>query len=486
MKLEQINQYISVSEAIHFEALKEKEIKGLAFDSRKVEQGFLFIAIKGTQTDGHHYIEKSIEQGAVAVICETLPEQLNSKVGYLKVEDSEAGLALLASAWYGFPSKKLQLIGVTGTNGKTTIATLLYRLFLRLNYKVGLISTISNRINETTIPSTHTTPDALQLNALLNEMVQNGCQYCFMEVSSHAICQKRIAGLEYKGGIFTNITHDHLDYHKTFKAYLTAKKAFFDNLPKTAFALTNIDDKNGLVMLQNTSAKKTTYSCKNIADYKCRAIENHFDGSQLEMNGVEFWTPLIGDFNVYNLGAIIGTALELGEEMSDVLTELSALRSVDGRFETLYSADKKVAIVDYAHTPDALENVLETISQLRQMRQQLITVVGAGGNRDTSKRPIMAEIACRYSDKLILTSDNPRYEEPEKILDDMEAGIPKAQQEKVLRITDREQAIKTAILLSKPNDIILVAGKGHEDYQDIKGVKHHFDDKEIIIKHFKQ
>ena len=456
------------------------EINNICFDSRKVLANDVFVAVKGFEVDGHKFIEKAIELGAKTIICEELPENLNSSICWIKVQNSSEATGVLASNYYDNPSQKLNLVGVTGTNGKTTTATLLYKLFQKLGYKVGLLSTIVNYIDNEAIKSTHTTPDAVQLNKLLNDMVLAGCEYCFMEVSSHSIAQQRIAGLEFKGGIFSNITHDHLDYHKTFAEYLKAKKLFFDKLPKSAFALTNIDDRNGKVMMQNTNAKVYTYALKSVADFKIKIIESHFEGMNLNIDGSDVWTKFIGKFNAYNVLAIYSTAILLGQNKQEILTILSSLNSVDGRFETIRSKNNVTFIVDYAHTPDALENVLNTITEIRTGDEKLITVVGAGGNRDKTKRPIMAKIASSISNKVILTSDNPRDEEPETILNEMYEGVEAQNIRKVVKILDRKEAIKTACFMAEPNDIILVAGKGHENYQEIKGVKYHFDDKEII------
>ena len=458
----------------------KRDFSSLTFDSRKVEPNSIFFAVKGTLSDGHQYINQCINDGAIAVVCQDLPSDIKSHVCYIQVKDSSKALGEVASLYYGKPSESLKLVGVTGTNGKTTIATLLYNLFENLGYKTGLLSTVENYIHKTVIKATHTTPDAIQINKLMAEMVEEGCDYCFMEVSSHAIVQNRIAGLDFDGAIFTNITHDHLDYHKTFKEYIRAKKLFFDGLSSKAFALSNIDDKNGMIMMQNTKAKQKTYAVNALADYKSKIIENHFDGTLIQINQKEVWTTLIGDFNVYNLSAIVGTALELEQDIDEVLSAVSLLKSVNGRFETIRGKEDTIAIVDYAHTPDALLNILNTINKLKNNQQHLITVVGAGGDRDKTKRPTMAKIACEASDKLILTSDNPRTENPEQILDDMEAGLDTIDKKKMLRISDRKQAINTACMLAQQNDIILVAGKGHETYQDINGTKHHFDDKEIL------
>jgi len=456
------------------------EIDNLSFDSRKIEANSLFIAIKGTQSDGHQYIAQTIEKGAIAVVCEDLPENPFPDTTYIKVENSSYALGEIASNFYGRPSEMLKLVGITGTNGKTTTVTLLFNLFRDLGYNTGLLSTISNRINETEIGSTHTTPDAIQLNALLKNMVEKGCSHCFMEVSSHSIIQNRIAGLKFSGAIFSNITHDHLDFHKTFAAYIKAKKQFFDHLAPEAFALTNVDDKNGKLMLQNTKAYKFTYSLQTIADFKCRIIENELNGLFLNIDGIEISTKLVGSFNAYNILAVYAAAILLKEDKIEVLRHLSNLNAAEGRFEYIQTKSKITAIVDYAHTPDALINVLKTIEAIRTKNEQLITVVGAGGNRDVSKRPLMAKIASEMSDRVILTSDNPRDENPEDILRQMEAGIDVLQKRKVLTIVNRKEAIKTACAMAKPGDIILVAGKGHEKYQEIKGIKHHFDDKEIL------
>jgi UDP-N-acetylmuramoyl-L-alanyl-D-glutamate--2,6-diaminopimelate ligase len=455
-------------------------ISGITFDSRKVEPGCLFIAVKGTHTDGHLYISDVIERGAVAVVCETMPEETTPSVTYIKVNDSSDALGKIASAWYGYPSSKLRLVGITGTNGKTTTVTLLFNLFRELGYHAGLLSTISNRIDDEVITSTHTTPDALQLNGLLALMVDKGCDYCFMEVSSHSVVQNRIAGLTFAGGIFSNLTHDHLDFHKTFDEYLKAKKRFFDELPSDAFALTNIDDRNGRVMIQNTLAGKHTYSLLSMADFKGKIIETPLDGIHLDVDSTETWFRLVGQFNAYNIMAVYAAAVLLGEDKLEVLTTLSKLGSVEGRFDYLKSPDNIIAIVDYAHTPDALQNVLDTISSLRTGDETLITVVGCGGDRDRTKRPVMARIASRMSDKVIITSDNPRTEEPEAIIREMLAGIESDCSRKVLTMTDRREAIRTACAMARPGDVILVAGKGHEKYQEINGVRHHFDDKEQL------
>ena len=477
MKLEEI---INGIEVIETKGDLAKEISGIHIDSRKVESGHLFVAVKGTQTDGHAYIEKAIEKGASAIVCETLPESLNEHVIYIKVKDTEDCVGPLATAFYGNPTSKLELVGVTGTNGKTTIATLLYKMFRKFGYKVGLISTVCNYIDDEAIPTEHTTPDPITLNKLLGRMADEGCKYVFMEVSSHSVAQKRIGGLKFAGGIFTNLTRDHLDYHGTVDNYLKAKKTFFDNLPKSAFAITNLDDKNGMVMVQNTKAKVCTYSLRSLSDFKGKVLEDGFEGMLMDINNVEVNVQFIGRFNASNLLAVYGTACMIGKKPEDVLLVLSTLQPVSGRFETLRSSRGYSAIVDYAHTPDALANVLNTIGEVLNGRGQVITVVGAGGNRDKGKRPIMAQEAVKRSDKVIITSDNPRFEEPQDIINDMLAGLSKEDMRKVISIIDRREAIKTACMLAQPGDAVLVAGKGHENYQDIKGVKHHFDDKEVI------
>ena len=465
---------------------KDVEILGITFDSRKVEPGTMFFAVKGTQVDGHDYIAKAIEQGATAVVCEKLPKTKAEGVTYIQVANSAYVLGVAASNFFGNPSEKLRLVGVTGTNGKTTIATLLYRLFTDAGYHCGLLSTIENIVKREVIPSTHTTPDPIELNTLLQQMVEQGCEYAFMEVSSHSVAQDRIAGLHFAGGIFTNLTHDHLDYHKTMANYRNAKKKFFDNLPQSAFALTNLDDKNGTVMLQNTKAKKLTYALKHDADFKGIVMESHFDGMLLKVNGTEVFTQLVGGFNASNLLAIYGAAIALGFNKDELLVEISKLRGANGRFDMVHSESGIVGIVDYAHTPDALENVLTTINEVRCHKEQLITIVGCGGNRDTTKRPEMAAVAVKLSDRVILTSDNPRNEAPDEIIRQMKAGIAEADKHKVLSITNRREAIRTGVALAKKGDIILVAGKGHENYQEINGVKNHFDDKEELSKAFKE
>lgn len=458
-------------------------VSGITYDSREVVTGCMFFAVKGTRVDGHNYIDQVIEKGASAIVCETLPENINAQVAYVVVADSSFASGIIASNWFNNPSEKLQLVGITGTNGKTTTVTLLFNLFRQLGYHTGLLSTILNRIDDEIIPSTHTTPDAIQLNALLDRMVQKGCSYCFMEVSSHAIVQNRVAGLQFAGGIFSNITHDHLDFHKTFDEYLKAKKRFFDELPSGAFALTNLDDRNGMVMLQNTRATKRTYSFQKVADFKGRIIEAPLDGLHLELDGNEIWCRLVGRFNGYNLMAVYAAGVLLKQDPLEVLTILSNLQSVEGRFDYIKSPQGIIGIVDYAHTPDALQNVLETINQLRSGNEMLITVVGCGGDRDKAKRPVMARIAARMSDRVILTSDNPRSEVPEQIIADMLAGVEKEFARNVQNITDRHDAIRIACAMARDHDVILVAGKGHEKYQDINGVKHHFDDKEILEKY---
>jgi len=461
------------------------DIEGLTFDSRKVKPGCCFVAVRGTQSDGHSYIPQAIESGATAIVCETLPAECPSNVTFIQVDDSSVALGYMASAYHGHPSQKLKLVGITGTNGKTTTVTLLYRLVRRMGHKAGLLSTVVNYIDNVEVPSTHTTPDPIQLNALLKQMVDAGCNYCFMEVSSHSVVQNRIAGLTFAGGIFSNITHDHLDYHKTFAEYLKAKKRFFDDLPADAFALTNADDRNGMVMVQNTKAKVYTYSLRSMADFRCKVIESHFDGMMLNIDGVEVWTRLLGRFNAYNLLAIYSSLMLLGFDKNEILTGISDVTPVSGRFEYVRSGHGVTAVVDYAHTPDALENVIKTINEIKSDNQRLITVVGAGGNRDKTKRPVMAKVAAELSDIVILTSDNPRFEEPEDIINDMKAGVDASLAKKVITIVDRREAIRTACLLALNGDIILVAGKGHENYQEIKGVKHHFDDKEVLTEIFK-
>ena len=455
-------------------------ISSIVFDSRKVKKDSLFVATKGAADDGHIYIQKAIELGAIAIVCEEIPKDKNDQITYVKVADSTYALGVMACNYFDNPSEKLKLVGITGTNGKTTTVTLLFNLFKSLGYSVGLLSTVQNKINNTVIPSTHTTPDAITLNELLFKMEEQGCEFVFMEVSSHAIIQNRIAGINFTGALFSNITHDHLDYHKTFDEYIKAKKQFFNLLPSTAFALTNRDDKNGMVMLQNTKANKYTYALKNIADYKCKIIESHLNGLLLNIDNHEVWVKLIGTFNAYNILSVYATAVLLKQDITSVLTALSNLNSVEGRFQYVKSPNGVIGIIDYAHTPDALKNVLETVKEIRSGSEQVITLLGCGGDRDSAKRPIMAAIACEYSNKVILTSDNPRTEDPEEILNQMQAGVNPVDVKKVLRITDRREAIKIACSFSSKGDIILIAGKGHEKYQEINGVKHDFDDLEIL------
>ena len=463
----------------------DTEIVDVCFDSRKARNGSLFVAVRGTQADGHGFISSVVEQGAAAIVCETLPEQRVAGVTYVRVQDSALALGQIAANFFGNPSEKLKLVGVTGTNGKTTTVTLLFQLFRRLGYGVGLLSTVRNQINDQVIPSTHTTPDPIQLNALLSAMVDEGCTHAFMEVSSHAVAQKRIAGLRFAGGVFTNITHDHLDYHKTFEEYLKAKKGFFDQLSSDAFALVNADDRNGAVMLQNTRARKYTYALRTMADYKARLVENQFSGLLLNIDGQEVLCRLVGSFNAYNLTATYAAAVQLGESKMEVLTALSLLAPVEGRFDYVASPANVIGVIDYAHTPDALQNVLSTIHDVMAGQGRVITIVGCGGDRDAAKRPVMARIACELSDQVILTSDNPRSEDPAEIIRQMERGIPPTDSRKSLSIADRKEAIKTAVTLARSGDIILVAGKGHEKYQEIKGVRHPFDDKKVIEELFK-
>jgi len=478
--MKSLNEILSGIEILESVGDLTIQVGGIQFDSRKVKPGDLFVAVKGTHVDGHQFIGKAVELGASAIVCELMPENVPSGVVFARIAQTQFNFGKMASAWFGHPSANLKVAGVTGTNGKTTIATLLYKTFSLLGYKVGLISTIKYYVGNDEFPATHTTPDALQIQELMAKMVDAGCEYCFMEVSSHAIDQDRISGIQFDGGIFTNLTHDHLDYHLTFAEYLKAKKKFFDNLPETAFALTNADDKNGMVMLQNTGAMKQTYSLRSLANFHCKILEKHFDGMLLSIDGNEVWTHFTGVFNASNLLAVTGAAILLGADRNEMLRILSELRPVSGRFEIIRSPEGKYAVVDYAHTPDAIQNVLSGITEIRTGNEQVITVVGAGGDRDKTKRPKMAAEAVKLSDKVILTSDNPRSEEPEQILADMEAGIEPHQKGKVLSIVNRKEAIRTACMLARPGDIILVAGKGHEDYQEIKGVKHHFDDKEVI------
>jgi UDP-N-acetylmuramoyl-L-alanyl-D-glutamate--2,6-diaminopimelate ligase len=477
MKLNELLKAIQPTQVI---GNQEVEIKEVNIDSRQVREGDLFMAMRGTQTDGHAYIASAIEKGAVAVLCEDLPEQLNDGVTYIQVKESEDAVGKLATTFYGDPTSKLKLVGVTGTNGKTTIATLLYNTFRYFGYKVGLVSTVCNYIDDEAVPTEHTTPDPITLNRLLGKMADCGCKYAFMEVSSHSIDQKRISGLKFAGGIFTNLTRDHLDYHKSVDNYLRAKKKFFDDMPKDAFCLTNLDDKNGMVMTQNTRAKVYTYSLRSLSDFKGKLLESHFEGMILEFNNRELSVQFIGKFNASNLLAVFGAAVLLGKQEEEVLVALSTLKPVSGRFETVRSPEGYTAIVDYAHTPDALVNVLNAIHGVVEGKGQIITVCGAGGNRDKGKRPLMAKEAAKLSDRVIITSDNPRFEEPQDIINDMLAGLDKDDMRKTISIVDRREAIKTACMLAQPGDVILVAGKGHENYQDVKGVKHHFDDKEVL------
>ena len=461
------------------------EITGVNIDSRRIKTGHLFVAMKGTQVDGHQFIGKAIELGAISVLCEDLPEVLQKGITYVQVESTEDAVGKVATLFYGDPSHKLKLVGVTGTNGKTTIATLLYNMFRKFGHKVGLLSTVCNYIDDVEVPADHTTPDPIELNELLAKMVEAGCEYAFMECSSHAIHQKRIGGLKFAGGLFTNLTRDHLDYHKTFENYRNAKKAFFDGLPKDAFAITNADDKNGMIMVQNTKATVKTYSIRTLADFRARILECHFEGMYLEIDGREVGVQFIGKFNVSNLLAVYGAAIMLGKKPEDVLLVLSTLHSVNGRLEPIHSPEGFTAIVDYAHTPDALANVLNAIHEVLDGKGHVITVCGAGGNRDKGKRPLMAQEAVRQSDKVIITSDNPRFEEPQDIINDMLAGLNEQQMRKVISIVDRKEAIRTACMMAQKGDVVLVAGKGHETYQEIKGVKHHFDDKEVLHEIFK-
>ncbi|HAS39414.1 MAG TPA: UDP-N-acetylmuramoyl-L-alanyl-D-glutamate--2,6-diaminopimelate ligase [Microscillaceae bacterium] len=462
-------------------------IQNIHFDSRKITPQDLFVAVKGTQADGHHYITQAIAQGATVIVCEELPEEINDAVTYIQVASSAKALGWLAANYYDNPSQKLKLVGVTGTNGKTTSVTLLYQLFQKLGYQVGLLSTIQNYIHETVIPARLTTPDPLEINRLMAEMVKAGCTHCFMEVSSHAVVQERIAGLQFTGAAFTNISHDHLDFHETFANYIEAKKQFFDQLPASAFALVNADDKRGMVMLQNTRAKtQRTFALKQMADFKARVVESTLQGLFVEVEGVEVWFQMIGYFNAYNLLGIYGIAMLLGEDSMEVLTILSGLKSAPGRFEKVIGNAGTTGVVDYSHTPDALENVLQTIFELRQDGQKIITVVGCGGNRDATKRPVMAKIACQYSDLVLLTSDNPRFEDPMQILEDMKKGVSIDDEPKTTIIENRRTAIEQACKLSSARDIVLVAGKGHETYQEIEGVKHDFDDRLVLNEYLNQ
>jgi len=477
MNLQELLYKVSIISVV---GTTDVEVVDIAFDSRKAKKDTLFVAIKGTQSDGRTYISQTIKAGATVIVLEDMSTDLDDKITYVQVADSNIALGIIAANFYDNPSERINLVGVTGTNGKTTIVSLLSQMFALLNVKVGMLSTIQNKIIDKVIPSTHTTPDALQLNFLLNEMIEAGCEYCFMEVSSHAIVQGRISGLNFEGGVFTNLTQDHLDYHNTFAEYRDVKKSFFDVLPKSAFALTNKDDKNGLKMLEGTKAQKCTYALKSVADYKCRVLENQFEGMLLNINKVDVWVKLIGDFNAYNMLSVYAVVNQFGFEDYEVLTALSMLTAAEGRFQYFQSQEKITAIVDYAHTDDALKNVISTINKIRTNAEQLITVVGCGGDRDKAKRPLMAAVACSLSNQVILTTDNPRSENPDAIIEDMLAGIDPVQQKKVLVITDRKQAIKTACRLANANDIVLVAGKGHEKYQEIKGEKFPFDDLEEL------
>ncbi|NLV52048.1 MAG: UDP-N-acetylmuramoyl-L-alanyl-D-glutamate--2,6-diaminopimelate ligase [Bacteroidales bacterium] len=475
-----LNSLVSKLNVLESKGDMERNISGVQIDSRQITDGNLFIAVRGTVADGHNYIDKALELGATAILCETIPEEVKEKVTYIRVENTEREVGQVATTFYGNPTSKMKLVGVTGTNGKTTIATVLYEMFRFMGHKVGLLSTVCNYIDGEAVPTEHTTPDPITLNALLARMVEAGCEYAFMEVSSHSIVQNRIGGLRFVGGLFTNITRDHLDYHKTFENYIKAKKLFFDNLPSDAFAIVNADDKNGMVMVQNTKASVKTYSVQSPVDFKAKIIECHFEGMYLNINGQEVGVQFIGKFNVSNLLAVYGAAVMLGKDTHEVLVALSAMKPVNGRFEALRSPSGYTAIVDYAHTPDALENVLKAIHGVLEGKGKVITVCGAGGNRDKGKRPLMAREAVAQSDHVIITSDNPRFEEPQDIVNDMLAGLDEEQMKKVIAIVDRRQAIKTACMMAKSGDVILVAGKGHEDYQEVKGVKHHFDDKEEV------
>ncbi|MDC0249344.1 UDP-N-acetylmuramoyl-L-alanyl-D-glutamate--2,6-diaminopimelate ligase [Flavobacteriales bacterium] len=479
MNLQDILYKVNITKLV---GVTDVEVSEISFDSRKIKSDSLFVAIRGAVYDGHDYIKSTIESGAVAVIVEKIPKSLNDKVTYIEVQDSHITLGVIAANFYENPSDKIKLVGVTGTNGKTTIVSLLSQLFRMLNIKIGMLSTIHNIVADEIIPSTHTTPDALQINFLLNEMIKEGCEYCFMEVSSHAIAQGRISGLNFSGGIFTNLTQDHLDYHNTFAEYRDMKKLFFDTLPETAFALTNKDDKNGIKMLEGTNAKKYSYSLKSVSDYKCRVLENQFEGMLLNINKIDVWVKLIGDFNAYNMLSVYAVTNLMGFEDNQVLTAMSMLTAVDGRFQYLQSVEKIIAIVDYAHTDDALKNVISSINNIRTNTEELITVIGCGGDRDKTKRPLMASVACNLSNQVILTSDNPRSENPDTIIEDMMRNLDPVQIKKVLVITDRRQAIRTACRLANVNDIVLVAGKGHEKYQEINGEKFPFDDLEELKK----
>ena len=477
MKLKELLKNITV---LAVKGSDDVEVTGVNIDSRRIKDGHLFVAMKGTQVDGHKFIPKAVELGAKAVLCEEIPEQTDENVTYVQVASTEDVVGEVATTFHGNPSTKLKLVGVTGTNGKTTIATLLYNMFSKMGHKCGLLSTVCNYIVDEAVPADHTTPDPIALNELLPRMVDAGCEYAFMECSSHAIAQKRIGGLTFAGGLFTNLTRDHLDYHKTFENYRNAKKAFFDMLPKTAFAITNADDKNGMIMVQNTKATVKTYSIRSVADFKARIIECHFEGMYLEIDGREVGVQFIGKFNVSNLLAVYGAAVMLGKKPEDVLVVMSTLHSVSGRLEPIHSPEGYTAVVDYAHTPDALENVLNAIHEVLDGKGEVITVCGAGGNRDKGKRPLMAQEAVKQSDRVIITSDNPRFEEPQDIINDMLAGLNAQQMKKVITIVDRREAIRTACMMAKKGDVVLIAGKGHENYQEIKGVKHHFDDHEVV------
>ena len=477
MNLQQILYNVSFVKII---GTNDTEVIDIAFDSRKVKADSMFVALKGTQSDGHSYIQQSIKSGAKVIVLEDIPNNLDDSITYIKVEDSNIALGVIAANFYDTPSEKIKLVGVTGTNGKTTIVSLLTQLFSRMNIKVGMISTIHNQIIDKIIPSTHTTPDALQINFLLNEMIGQGCEYCFMEVSSHAISQGRISSVNFSGGVFTNLTQDHLDYHNSFSEYRDVKKSFFDVLPKSAFALSNKDDKNGMKMLEGTKAQQYTYSLKSVSNYKCRVLENHFEGMLLNINKVDVWVKLFGDFNAYNMLSVYAVANQFAFEDNEVLTALSTLTSPEGRFQHFQSKEKITGIVDYAHTDDALKNVLTTVNNMRTNTEQLITVLGCGGDRDKTKRPLMSAVACNLSSQVILTSDNPRSENPDTIIDDMMQALDPVQKKKVLVIIDRKQAIKTACLLANSSDIVLVAGKGHEKYQEINGEKFPFDDIEEL------
>lgn len=486
MKLKTVDELIKGVEPKQVIGALSNAVTSVCFDSRKVNTDSLFVATRGTQVDGHEFIESSIIKGASAIVCEEIPVVQKEGVCYVKVENSSKALGIIAANFYNHPSNELRLVGITGTNGKTTVATLLYKLFKSMGYNVGLISTVENKINDEVIPASHTTPDAIQMNELLIKMLEKRCDYCFMEVSSHAVVQERIAGLQFAGGVFTNISHDHLDFHKTFEEYIKAKKTFFDLLPRHAFALTNTDDKRGMVMLQNTNAVKKTYGLQSAADFKGKVIENQFSGLVLNIDGDDVWFKLVGSFNAYNLLAVYATAVLLEQDRIKVLTTLSNLSGAEGRFDYIVSKNNVIGVVDYAHTPDAVKNVLQTIQNIRQGNEQIITVIGCGGDRDKSKRPIMAEVACKLSNKVILTSDNPRSEDPMAILADMEKGISISNRRKTLTIQDRKEAIRTACHLVNPGDIILLAGKGHEKYQEIQGVKYPFDDKKILADFFEE